>query len=125
MSHSYLGAVLPSIERRFGFTSTKLGTVKAMNDVSGCSTDQWPAQIWRVRLFHWDRLCVNQSVVPGCLPDCHFACLSVRVFVWPLVAEPVCPSAGLISVARLFSCPPSYSYRECLHQVGTVRSLVA
>ncbi|OQV24440.1 Solute carrier organic anion transporter family member 3A1 [Hypsibius exemplaris] len=34
MSHSYMGAVLPSIERRFGFASSKIGTVKAMSDVS-------------------------------------------------------------------------------------------
>ncbi|XP_055338452.1 solute carrier organic anion transporter family member 2A1-like [Paramacrobiotus metropolitanus] len=34
MMHSYFGAVLPSIEKRFGFSSQSIGTVKSMNDIS-------------------------------------------------------------------------------------------
>ncbi|OQV15394.1 Solute carrier organic anion transporter family member 4C1 [Hypsibius exemplaris] len=34
ISHSYFSAMLPSIEKRFGFSSQSVGTVKAMSDVS-------------------------------------------------------------------------------------------
>ncbi|GAV05450.1 hypothetical protein RvY_15583 [Ramazzottius varieornatus] len=34
MYHSYFSSMLPSIEKRFGFTSTSVGTIKSMSDVS-------------------------------------------------------------------------------------------
>ena len=33
ISFSYFSAMLPSIEKRFGFSSQSIGTVKAMSDV--------------------------------------------------------------------------------------------